>query len=859
MITLHFNPQYDTGVWAGDPARNGSRIGESYVGPMGLLSELEVRLGLTAGEKPLHETLSVYMTAAQEAAKNNLDIFFSQSLALSPLATAQELLRWRDELVLAGWRAETVAPAAMTTGAQSILGGLAEVEASLPGGFRTMSDRWRAVLVALAEKTPLKGFQVVVLAPAAHLHPAYRAVLDGLAGCGVCVKYEYAERMPQVEIKCFRDSADACLWAASQGGDALLVCSDDQTLAMAQAAFGHCPGGASASSAPQPVEHLFTSAMMLLKDGGDIEAFRDYLAAPSHPLNRFKKDDKSTLRWRLLHQVIRQHGFGGVEEIMTDFAGGDSETLSAIRSWLPEQGQPLTYGRIKSLCKRLSEWALGCLHAAAASGEKSPYEGQWLAVADQCRAMEFQCRELGFDKMESIPVGAFMQALTTVSAPSAPGYLSASVGSASVVPTIEQIAVPVGDVVWVDGAFSETPAPLAFLCQEDVRILSEVLPYVWLQKDALLLADELFKAGLSHIEGKLTALCCDTFRGEAVELHPFFLQEARKVHEMPFEALPEVEAEKCDAWPVNTVQEAYSLNIDGLSIPDRESPTSLESMFEQPFDWVAKYVLGLYEEGDSTLAIVEGLVAHDVIHQICEKAAAVGGFPVTADAFGRVFRADFDAFFVNAVQRTGAELNLPENVLERDQLKTALKTSSLPKLVDIIDRSGLKIVGSEVGFKDVDITESGFEPLRINGSIDLLLKNAGGRYVILDFKWAGSQGRTRREGEIKKGTDYQLALYRKVVESGTPDIPQGVVDAQAFFMLKTGELLTASDAFSDERGPIAPLVPGVRTTRLDYKETLQDICSKYSEIVQSLQAGAVASGNIKTPYLHYAVLKGKLA
>lgn len=859
MITLHFNPQYDTGVWAGDPARNGSRIGESYIGPMGLLSELEVRLGLTAGEKPLHGTLAVYMTAAQEASKNNPKIFFSQSMALSPLATAQELLRWRGELVLAGWSAETVAPVAMTTGARAILGGLAEVEASLPGDFRTMSDRWRGVLAALAEKTPIKGFQVVVHAPEAHLHPAYRAVFAGLASCGVCVKYAFEEQTPQVEIKHFRDSADACLWAASQGGDALLVCADDQTLAMAQAAFGHCPGGASATSAPQPVEHLFTSAMMLLKDGGDVEAFRDYLAAPSHPLNRFKKDDESTLRWRLLRQVIRQHGFGGVEEIVADFAGGNAETLSAIRPWLPEQGQPLTYGRIRSLCERLSEWALGCLHATAAKGEKSPYEGQWLAVADQCQAMEFQCRELGFDKMESIPVGAFMQALTTVSAPSAPGYLSASVGSASVVPTIEQIAVPVEDVVWVDGAFSETPAPLAFLCQEDVRILSEVLPYVWLQKDALLLADELFKAGLSHIEGKLTALCCDTFRGEAGELHPFFLQEARKVHDMPFEAIPEGEAVQCDAWPVSTVQDAYSINIDGLSIPDHESPTSLESMFEQPFDWVAKYALGLYEEGESTLSIVEGLVAHDVIHQICVKAAAAGGFPVSADAFGRVLRTDFDAFFVSAVHRTGAELNLPENILEREQLKTALKTSSLPKLVDIIAHSGLKIVGSEVGFRDVDITEQDFEPLRINGSIDLLLKNADGRYVVLDFKWAGSQGRTRREGEIKKGTDYQLALYRKVVETGTPDIPQGGVDAQAFFMLKTGELLTASEAFCDKSGPISPLVPGSRTTRLDYGQTLQDICSKYSEIVRSLRAGTVASGNIKTPFLHYAVLKGKLA
>ena len=856
MITLHFNPQYDTGVWAGEPAQDSSRIGESYIGPMGLLSLLEVRLGLTASDIPLHETLAVYMKAAKEAFGKNPKIFFNKSLTLSPLATAQELLRWRDELVLAGWSAATVAPGAMTTGARAILGGLAEVETLLPGGFRTMSDRWRIVLAALKEKAPLKGFNVIVHAPKIHLHPAYQAVLDGMSSCGIPVEYAYTERSPRVEIKHFRDSADACLWAVSQEGKDLLVCSDDQTLAAAQAALGLCQGGASASQAPQPVEHLFTSAMMLLKDGGDIEAFRDYLVAPSHPLDRYKKQDKVNLRWRLLRQIIWKHGFEGVEEIVTDHAGDDAAMLSAIRSWLPETEQPLTYKRVRSLCKNLSNWAQGCL-SSIPKGDTHPYEGQWQAVADQCRAMEFQCRELGFDKMETIPVEAFMQALTVVSSPSAPGYQPASVGSASVVSSIERIAVPVKDVVWVDGAYSETSAPLTFLCQEDVRILSEVLPYVWLQKDALLLSDELFKAGLSHIEGTLTALCCDTFRGKAGERHPFFLKEGCKVHEMPFESIPEKMAEKCAAWPVNTVQETYSLDISGLSIPDHEGPTLLEGMFDQPFDWVARSVLGLYEEGESTLSIIEGLVAHDVIHQISLKAATSGG-EVSADAFERVFRADYDTFFVSAVHRLGAELNLPENVLERDQLRTALQTVGLPKLVDVIRHSGLTIVGSEVKFKDVDIAEPGYEPLRINGSIDLLLKNAAGRYVILDFKWAGSTGRKRRESEIRKGTDYQLALYRKVAETGTPGITKGTVDAQAFFMLRTGDLFTTSDAFRDGNGAIEPLQPGARTIRMKYEETLQDICSKYTEIVCALRDGTVASGNLKTPYLHYAVLKGKL-
>ena len=858
MIALHFNPCYDTGAWSGEPPAGSSRIGEGYVGPMGLLSALETRLGLTSPERPPHEVLSMYMNAAKGAAGQDPDIFFAKSLVLSPLTTAAELLRWRDELILAGWTAGTPVPEGLTSGAKTILGGLAEVEALLAGTVRTTADRWRALLSALEKTASLEGFSVTIHVSGKHLHPVHRTVLEHLRRCGISVTESLGDHSPEVDIKHFRDSADACLWAAACSDGALLVCSAPQTLASAMAAFGRHPLDVPASETPRPVEHLFTSAMRLLLNGGDIDAFRDYLSPPRHPLNAFKMAGR-TLREALLEHVVRTHGFKGTDDLAEAFSFGDAGVLEQVRSWLPEPGGQLTYDRIKTKCRQLSDWAEGCLRAVAGGGD-DPYVAQWARLSSLCREMEFQCRQLGYDAKPVIPGNKFVQVLRDVSEPTSSSYSPAAVGAASVVSSVEDIAVEVGDVIWVDPFYQGVPSPLPFLCQEDARILSVALPSVWLQEDAMMLAEDLFLSGLSRMGGRLTVLYNDTSAGKKREKHPFLLRQGRSISELehlPYETVPAAMAEQCVVRPLITVPPDCVLTADGLVLPDHESPTTLEGMFSQPLDWVLGSVLHLREEGESNLSLIMGLVAHDVIHRICLKAAD-GGTPVTADAFGRAFKSDYEAFFDAAVHDTGAELGLTENSLEREMLRTNLRSAGIPRLVEIIRESGLTIIGSEVGSENVDISLPGYEPLRVTGTIDLLLKNAAGHYVIIDFKWAGASGRKERESQVKKGTDYQLALYRRLAETGSESITAGPVEAQAFYMLRTAELLTAYDGFRDGRGPVEAVGPSSRPRRMTYEETLEDIHRKYTETVAAFRKGSVPSGDLKSPYLRFKVLKGKL-
>src|SRR3984893_453387 len=82
------------------PARD--RFNESICGPQGFLRLLELRLGLASKPASAASRIVQYRGALESAASIK-ERFYTESFAKDPLAVAETLLRWRDELVLAGW------------------------------------------------------------------------------------------------------------------------------------------------------------------------------------------------------------------------------------------------------------------------------------------------------------------------------------------------------------------------------------------------------------------------------------------------------------------------------------------------------------------------------------------------------------------------------------------------------------------------------------------------------------------------------------------------------------------------------------------------------------------------------------
>src|ERR1700732_5260505 len=78
------------------------RFNESICGPQGFLRILELRLGLPSKPASAASRIVQYRGALDSAASIKGRVY-SASFAKDPRAVAETLLRWRAELVLAGW------------------------------------------------------------------------------------------------------------------------------------------------------------------------------------------------------------------------------------------------------------------------------------------------------------------------------------------------------------------------------------------------------------------------------------------------------------------------------------------------------------------------------------------------------------------------------------------------------------------------------------------------------------------------------------------------------------------------------------------------------------------------------------
>src|SRR6202790_2343499 len=132
------------------------RFNESICGPQGFLGLLELRLGLASKPASVAGRIVQYREFLQKAASIK-ERFYTKSFAKDPLAVAETLLRWRDELVLAGW------DGCPDAGSSQRIRDLAEVEdLAGPDLLPGFGDRVRNVLTELDRRDPkLASIEVV--------------------------------------------------------------------------------------------------------------------------------------------------------------------------------------------------------------------------------------------------------------------------------------------------------------------------------------------------------------------------------------------------------------------------------------------------------------------------------------------------------------------------------------------------------------------------------------------------------------------------------------------------------------------------------------------------------------------------
>ena len=102
-MKLVFGLEADSRVYPDFPGSGPGVLDEEVVGPRGLVGLLEIQLGLSGPTKSEAVRIAAYAAKLQVALAERKTAFFAASFSRDPWATAERLLHWRDNLVLAGW------------------------------------------------------------------------------------------------------------------------------------------------------------------------------------------------------------------------------------------------------------------------------------------------------------------------------------------------------------------------------------------------------------------------------------------------------------------------------------------------------------------------------------------------------------------------------------------------------------------------------------------------------------------------------------------------------------------------------------------------------------------------------------
>ena len=785
-MTVYFNPSYDSSVFL-SPADCG--LGKAFQGQEALLSELELRAGLTCADNEHADRVIAYMEAMQATLNAAPDgtLFYAESFGRDDFGTAELMLGWRDALVKVGWNGQ---PAGDSEKIRVL--SLIETHFNCPGS----ADRWRAIL-AEASKRPIlnPADRILVQCRKEDLDPVLQVLFDSINAQYATPIVEYLstehsfsqEDATRCRILEFDNEYTAHEWISTQelSGDDVVAEADEALLGDLLHTLGK-PGIGAADEGVGAVMRLLPLGLSLFKYPADISNLQSYLQSPRTPLGKLFNQDHISVVRRLFDHICSEGGFGPgwqaiLDDAKYDFDGNpipDKErnaALEFIEMW--EQSKELPAGEapvagVTAFIKGLDKWA------GKSILPDNPLNAQFQALQRQCGAM---LRLLNKWQGNTIPVSRLACWAGHICTPINISSDYAKLGSMNVVRDVADIYSPAKRLIWF-AATTENVVPFEydFLSLSEAKALSGagvLIP----GKEQAARNDKAYKIeGLSRCED-VTIVTCRRISG--VETVPSALLAEIQVYVKPQESTPVKKTETAQVETNLGKADVHHFDpkiVNGFS-RDEESYSSIEELLMRPVDYLLDYVKGYRQYGINEiadLATTEGTVAHAYIEKLGAKCA------LDPKAMQKMHGSQYETLLDEVISEKGLILCLEENLLEEKSFRVGLK-ESIEILLGVILQNNLTIEGFEYELK---ANTANIGP--IFAKIDCLLKDpVDGKYVIIDFKYSGSK---TYEHKIENNRELQLAIYRKVVEKTL-----GEVKFIGYYAIPRKTLFTPNNVLKD--------------------------------------------------------------
>lgn len=756
---------------------------EKVVGDAGLLEFLELKLGL-AGATP--ESSAIDRILAYKKALDKVKdekAFYYDAFKNDDLATAKELLRWRDLLVMEGFNAESEYKSPR-------LQKLAEVEKQLAGFPEGIPERWKRVHGLVGGSFP--GVFISIHYSLELLPMLIRETLTKIGASEERIQEEmlFSPKSPdKITINCFGTVAEAYCWAVDNHTDEAVICPDTFRI-NAVLRNREKPLLDASTCGDSSITQLFRLGLSLLERPFNINNLLEYLRLGFSPI-------PGKYRFALADTLLNKGGRGEEWGKVISECGDNSEVqaflLSLLNANVENVGDEKTpkwmvpSELVTNWCKAIASWSRDVI-----TKERKTYQQELVSLCDG------MCRVIDNEASDRIDVKDLIKALKTLYDLSPVRNSNAMANSWDAVDNHRCFIDSPKKLWWIpcNGGLN-TPYPFSFLLKEEREALAikEMTDYI--QYDYRHMVDLLGKVD------EIVLFTCDFDGAEALVEHPAVT--------VCKQAAPNSEKEmpKIKSSPTNSIFNKLGTIETGIDLypkdekKDRKlSATSTETLIGFPFDFVLDKTLcfkDLTSLKMSDITPTLGTVAHLVFQRMLEDSQAK-----SIQEMKSMLETSFEERVDEAARERGEILLLPENTTLRNNFKRTIK-KSLNVLLDILEASNLKPVISEESLNE---SLDGFAD--ITGSVDFHAELPDGNIVVIDFKY--SRGKSYIE-KLEKDNAIQLELYAEGLEEKWKKDNKKVV-ARAYYFFPINQLHT-----DDESGIFSENVNGVVLHRKKKNDT----------------------------------------
>ena len=772
-MNIIYSPEFNSTSYINLQQRQGQLLGLKVCGSTELLSELELRAGVTALEQSEPERLVAFHESVK---KNVTGTIFEESFKTDEVGVARQLMAWTDSLLMAGWTPEAAIES-------DKLKALAKIAKGVIG--KHMAQRWQDLSAFLKEHQVFQKDDVFEIHTKELIPAVILSTIDQLAKQATVNYVSNEGEMPtDFSVYHFKTRTEAYQWYLSQL-DALndvdvTISSDNCVLNDMAFSMGKPTVHSKSQNSNPQLLQLFKLGVSLFARPLNVYNLLSYLQVPGNPLGG--------VSYKLARVLADEGGINEewqktIDEYdFTDEKGKDKrdEKLAFIdmikKDYSPEN---ILVSDVRAYSDKLAHWCDKLLLSKKVDDERKE---QLVVLAAFCRSLRSILPNDGYissDELKAHVDGIYRPQPFT--------HMTAQKDSPDVISDIMQLVDPAQKVCWLGcvGA-SVRPYPFDFLNHSECEELKDSGTIIPAKSDFYTQQHQLQTAALKTI--RTLILVTWEFDGNArQEEHPL-MAELKQLNKEEWSShvknnekpnLQTVDGEISNLEP----KLSYQLSEKMARLHrEEESYSSVTSLIQHPFDYTMQYLLKLREPQVGQLPDLDttkGFVAHLFVETLVKKYREQ-----MADEYLKLSDSDIQQIVNECILQKGAILMLPEYRIERQQFEAILK-DSIRALVSIIKELNLKPLDSEVELNVTLETIGAF-----TAKIDLLLKDANDKYVIFDMKWSESKSYQER---LEQNKAMQLELYSHAIKEQYGSDVAGV----AYYLFPKMTLYTTDFPTSD--------------------------------------------------------------